>query len=362
MADIREFTRDDAKQVAALQTIVARSAEQAPPAGLAEYFERTFLDHPWADPEIPSLVYESDGEILGFIGAHVRRLLVDGEPRRGVYGGQFVTHPDARAGLAGALLLRRFLAGPQDLTLTDGATAVVRHMWERCGGRTIDLHSLGWMRVLRPWDPAARRLGDIRYGGPLATALGPAARLLDRATTKVPPLSLAPSPAGQKSRALEIDDLLDPPRVFRQRRITVDYDHEFLTWIFREMAAVESRGPLERRMVLTEEGRPAGWWIAYFPKGRLAQVVNLTATPSTVDLVVDHLLAEASQAGVSAVHGRLESPLFEALATRRCLIRPTTRVLVHSPDPALAEAAAAGNSTLSRMDGEWWMGHYRLFG
>jgi hypothetical protein len=80
---IRPVERDDLPTVASLFEAVMRSRGRQPPPRLAAYFARTWLDHPWADPEIPSLVYETpDGRILGFVGAHVRRLTFDGRPVR----------------------------------------------------------------------------------------------------------------------------------------------------------------------------------------------------------------------------------------------------------------------------------------
>ena len=79
---------------------VSTSSSRAPargrlhPGSLA-HFARTFLDHPWADPEIPSLVCEAaDGRICGFIGCHVRGSSSTAAPIRVACGGQLVTDPD----------------------------------------------------------------------------------------------------------------------------------------------------------------------------------------------------------------------------------------------------------------------------
>jgi hypothetical protein len=56
---------------------VVRSGSPDPPPQLVEYFERTLLDYPWVVPTIPSLVcVNSAGEIVGFLGSHVRWLRV----------------------------------------------------------------------------------------------------------------------------------------------------------------------------------------------------------------------------------------------------------------------------------------------
>src|SRR5712691_2027348 len=153
---IRRCERDDLPGVATLYEQVVRSGTRSPPPRLAEYFERTFFEYPWADPEIPSLVYEdAGGRIVGFLGSHVRRLRLDGHPTRLACGGQLVVEPDVRTTAVGAFLFRAYLAGPQDITITDGANESVRRMWAASGGETALLKSMVWTRTLRP----------IRYGG-----------------------------------------------------------------------------------------------------------------------------------------------------------------------------------------------------
>ena len=151
MGVIRPLQRDDIAAAAALYELVARSTTRTPPPGLVDYFERTFLDYPWADPEIPSLVHaEDDGSITGFLGSSVRRLVFDGRPIRLGVSGQLVTDPGVRSRAVGAFLMKAYMDGPQDLTLTDTASAPVRRIWEGVGGETFSLACMGWVRVFRP--------------------------------------------------------------------------------------------------------------------------------------------------------------------------------------------------------------------
>lgn len=81
MSEIRPCERDDLQQVAALYELVMRSGSSTPARGLDSYLERVLFDQPWADPEIPSLVFvDGGGRILGFQGSSVRRALFDGRP------------------------------------------------------------------------------------------------------------------------------------------------------------------------------------------------------------------------------------------------------------------------------------------
>ena len=152
MASIRPFERADLPAVASLYELVARSGSRMAAPGLERYFEDTFFDHPWADPEIPSLVFvDDDGGVGGFIGSSVRRLEFRGAPIRLGVAGQLVTEPKARNRAAGMFLMKEYLAGAQDLTVTDTASDVV----ERLGARQqLEAEHLG----VEP--DASRQIGD----------------------------------------------------------------------------------------------------------------------------------------------------------------------------------------------------------
>ena len=138
-------------------------------------------------------------------------------------------------------------------------------------------------------------------------------------------------------------------------RLRPDYDEGYLRWLLAELATVERRGELTARLVRGEGGRVLGWYIAYFPRGGIAQVLQVAAQGDDVGVVLDELFAHASAASVAAVSGRLEPHLVDAVSDRRCIIRRTSKVLVHAKDPEITRAVLAGESFLTRLDGEWWM-------
>ncbi|MBV9466026.1 MAG: hypothetical protein JO206_02925 [Solirubrobacterales bacterium] len=60
------------------------------------------------------------------------------------------------------------------------------------------------------------------------------------------------------------------------------------------------------------------------------------------------------------MRGRVEAPLLESLGRRGCLMHFTGEALIHGGDGELSDAILSGSSLLSRVDGEWWMGHHVL--
>jgi hypothetical protein len=338
-----------------------RSGRPDPPSGLVTYFERTLLDYPWADAEIPSLVHlDAAGSIVAFQGSHVRRARFDGHPIRVACAGQLVAHPDARASAVGALLVRAYLQGPQDLTITDGATEQMRQMWTLLGGEMAHLSCISWTRVLRPWRFAFDRLMHARGRQPGAARQTLA--MLDRASTKVGRLLPPPSAPDVSAERLTPSALIEHlPLIGDHVRLCPAYDDSYLEWLFGELAAVTVRGTLIAHLVREpRRARSLGWYVYYLQPAGTAQVLQIAAADRDVGPVLDHLLHHAWSGGAAAVRGRVEPRLLEPLARRRCVLHFTGDALMHSANQEILGAVASGNSLLTRLDGEWWMGHHVL--
>ena len=312
---------------------------------------------PWTDPGIPSLAYEADdGRILGFIGSHVRRLVLDGRQIRMGCAGQLVSDPAHRRLAIGARLLRAYLSGPQELTITDGATDVVREMWTHSGGYAAYPGSLVWTRLLRPLRAVGDRWLEIKRRNRWRRVAGVAWPLVDG---PIAPITKPPAhPAGVATEGLTPRAVLEhQPEVLGDARLRVDYDETFLEWLFREMAAVRTRGTLRRRL-LRRNGDLLGWYVAYLKPRGLSEVVDITAKKGELGVVLDCLFAEGWRCGAAALEGRLDPGLYESVSSRRCLLRYGTWALFHSRDPDALAAISLGSSALTRLDGEWWMGHH----
>ncbi len=357
---IRPFRTEDMGQVVGLFEQVFRSGSRAAPPGLAAYFQRTLLDQPWADPEIPSLVYQSeDDRVVGFVAAHIRRLRFHGRRIRVACGGQLMADPTSANRAVGALLLRRFLAGPQDLTITDSATTSTQRMWKGLGGRASYARALRWVRLLRPWgylgDRLLARLGSER----LARGARPLWAALDGATDWVPGIALERLPAGTRAVELTPDLLLECLESAGSSFVVrPDYDRAFLEWLFEEMSAVRVRGRLVKALIRDRRGMPIGWFVYYLNRGGVGEVMQIGGTGRGTAAAIDHLLLHARAHGATAVVGRLEPALLEPLSQREIFVRPALAgLLVHSQDPALLLALESDRALLSRMEGETWMGY-----
>lgn len=348
---VRPLERGDVPAVARLLERHAAGGGSSPPAPVEDHVAHTLLDHPWADPELPSLVYaDGDGAIVGLLTTYARRLVLDGRPLRMRVGGGYIVDDRHRRRGIGAELVRALVAGPQDLILADGANDAARRHFTALGGRTLEHASIGWRRVLRP--AAATSARYVRRGAPVRRTTAALARPLDALLDAVPPVRRRVRPArpattGEPLTAETMTKLVADSG----RRLRPDYDPEFLDWLFAELAPV---GPV-RTLVRDDAGAPVGWYV-YAPGDR-AQVLQLGACgPGLTGAVLDHLLADAHARGAAVVEGRMEPDLADVLRTRRATLFPTTWTLVHCADPETHALLASSDGMLSRLDGEWWIG------
>ncbi|MCC6309867.1 MAG: hypothetical protein IT345_03005, partial [Trueperaceae bacterium] len=147
---IRPFEPDDAAGVASLWQYWFRGKTRVPDPGLVELVRRMYVEYPSADADVRPLVAEDErGKLLGFLGVTAMPVMVDGEERTlaGIF--PSVVDPEAPTAVA-AFLLRKFLAGPQAFTFSDGGHVKFERIWELLGGSIAQMQSLRWVKVFRP--------------------------------------------------------------------------------------------------------------------------------------------------------------------------------------------------------------------
>jgi hypothetical protein len=352
---IRPFEASDLHVVADLYARVIRGEAKASPALVAD-LENLLLKCP-SLPDLPSLVAE-DGAIVGFLGVHARTFLFDGAPIRLAAGAQLVTEPQSRRHAPGLLLLRQFLAGPQDLSVADGANAAVRKIWEALGGETYHLGCARWTRLISPFrfvgTVLGRRRGAFaraaRWALPLWAALDLAGRRLPMARARPPERGGEPVPLTPGLFAAEL------PRLARGLRLRPDYSKAFAEWLFAALAAVRVRGTFHAWAVPGESG-PLGWFLYYMSADGIASTMHVFAAPGLEECVFDHLVEHARRHGARAVQGRLD-PVALACAERHKLIfqyPDASLTLLHAKRSEITHSIHTGQGLLTRIDAEYWM-------
>jgi hypothetical protein len=349
MARVRPLERGDLPAAARLMKagLPGRTADEG-------FLGATLVDQPWADPELPSLVAEArDGEVVGFVGVQARRLRYGTRSLRGVCCSHLVVAPGGKAGPAGALLLAKLLAGPQDVTWSDSATEGVVRVWNACGGHADHTRSCDWMLVLRParWLESIVRAAIRRE--PLGRAVLPVGALpfhaagprLARRAHPAPRSDVSSAPVAPEALVELLPGMLDGV-------LRVDYDVAYLEHLFAQVEA--TNGSLARRVV-RRDGRPIGWY-AYISRPRgVSRVLHVAAAPREIDAVVGDLVTQARGAGSAVLAGRLEPHLSDPIRRRFAAVGFARLPVIHARDPELDALLATGSSLLTQLDSEWYV-------
>lgn len=355
---VRPVERRDLAQVATIYERVMRSGTDRPPPGLEGAFARQFFDNPHADPALPSLVWEEDGKVEGFIGVHVRRLSFRGAPIRLACAGQFVVLPESRPRGAGARLLRAFLSLPHDLAITDGATPEVLSMWKSLGGWPSPFGNMTWRRTFRPWISAEHRVeGRFPAAHAPLSLLEPAVRVLDGATRAVTGTRFrAPEIASTRREPLTARTMLEGIELLsRTLDVVPRYDAQYVDWLFGQLAAIQSRGVFRAHLVRGSDRSIHGWYLYFLKEGDVSQVLEVAALPGHESTVLRQLFEDADSSGAAAVEGRVEPALIEPLAGLRATLDfAPSRAVMATSNTALAAAIESGNALLTRLAGEHW--------
>jgi hypothetical protein len=355
MSKIRALAPDEIDQIAELYRFVDKSDWRIPPGEVPLWLRRTLFDDPWADPEIPTLVHVEDtGEITAFIASHVRRMRFDDTTIRLAAGGPLIVHPDARNRAVGPRLWRQYLDGPQELTISDGASDEMRQIFELIGGQLLHPSSIAWARVFAPFSFMAARLLHFRPRAKRASARLSAG--LDYLSARSIRYFRRPDAATTSTEALTPSLMLEYlPTLTRSLRLFPDYDASYLNWLFAELHHNRTWGIPVKRLVRDRTGRVLGWYVYFLLAGEGCQVVHVAALPRHVGEVLDSLFADVAARGGAGAQGRVEPALLACLAARGAQFRYSARSLVHSSRPDLLAALTSGRAMLTRLEGDWWM-------
>lgn len=316
MGGIRLYTQADATEVLALH---ARTMPAPTPAS-TDYHEvlygKALFDNPWSDADLPSLVYEHRGAVAGFLGVVARPMTFAGRRIRAAVSVRFMVDPDSRvAPVAAAALHRRFLRGPQDLSLIENANVAARRVWEGTPGVVmVPLGSISWS----------------------ATAVA------------------APAPSGA-DRALGAAELLDCIRSAAEPyTLKPVYDEQSVSWLLGFLDAARYRGTLRCRLVPDERGGTRGWFVYHGNPDGYNGVLALRSVPGGAHRTLDSLLRDAHlSGGATRTVGRLDPGILGAVADRGAELSPGPWTFAYSTDPRIALSLVAGDAFFTRLDGEF---------
>jgi ribosomal protein S18 acetylase RimI-like enzyme len=355
---VRHLAEADIPKAADLYwTFLAKEEGTAPPSVWSSFRELYFAN-PLVDRGFPSLVYEDNsGRIVGFLGVIGRNLSICGRSIRSAFGGNLVVHPDARSSFAAARLLDVYTKGPYDLLQADSANDNGRRLLDRLGFRTIPALNIHWVRPLRPAHYLAYY--GSRTTGPLASTVKLAAKpfcsIADAIAERLPGSPLRLTKSTLKAGELDIDMHLHCMAEFRKGySMWAEYDADSLKWLLDYMDRTPRRGRLRKLFLRNDTEQIVGYYVYYVQPGGIGEVIQIGGDPRFTKLVLDHLLADAMEHGVIALHGVVDLRRMADFSDKGCFF--TCRggwALAYSKTPELLDVLERGDALLSRLDGEW---------
>ena len=356
MTAVREFRIEDISQVVALHGRVFGESRTRPPQALAAYFEEILFKSPWRDAALPSLVAAKNGHITGFLGVVPRPMTLRGRNLRVAVCTQFMVDPQHRIDLAAIQLLKAFFAGPQDLSLADGANDDARRMWIALGGAAPLLYSLHWLRPLRP-ARYAFSLIERRASFPLAVIGRSLAALADAAIARLPASQLHEEDGEVTEEPLQSAAMVAHlPEAMSGTALQPTYDARALGWLLEQAARKTRHGTLRASAVLDRQRRLVGWYLYYVRAGGVSEVIQLAARDGSFNRVLQRLVVDAWRHGATAVRGRLDPRFAQELSDHHCWFRrESSWTLIHSRQTDIAATIQQGDAFLSRLEGEWWL-------
>ena len=352
MATVRPCVAGDIEDVAALFMRVFRGTDEPAPASMRSYFADLYLGNPWVDPGRPPVVaIDGDDRVVGFIGALPMPLRMRGRKLDGVIGGSFMVDRELADPLAAVQVLRRFLGGSQDIAMTDTANPVAIRFWERLDGHVAHFQSMRWLVALRP-AALGVALADRDRSRPLARAIAPAAKLVDRvAARRVRPS--APAAVLRESSVAAVFDVLEA--LADDGQLGFGGTLAEFEWLVEMMRRRTHFGPLHLLTVHRNSANPVGA-VLYFPNRRgVGQLVVATAAQSHHGAVLHAVLRHAYDMGSVGLMGHADARLAIEMRHLPCayLYRNDFTVL-HSREPSLVDPLCAGDVAMTRLTGEWW--------
>jgi hypothetical protein len=359
MPGVRPLVEDDVPQVAELLWRILHERKGASPPGLRVYVRELFLGNPWLEDGIVSRVCEdSSGKIVGFFGVVPRRMTFQGKTIRLAYGSNFVLDPASRVSMAAIQLVKTFMKGAQDVSITDSANESSRQLLRSLGFAVVPIYSLQWARPLRPSLyalQAVARLKKSRFVASLGTISKPFCVPLDGLMARIPLSPLRQTPPLTTGEDLTPDALLNCLATIPGRQLLLpEYNKETLEWTLGFLARRKTFGDLRSVLVREKDGKIIGWFIYYLSPGMVGEVVQIGAAGPSTSKVLDHLFYDAWKLRLIGLHGRMEPQFMEELTKKSCFFfRNGSWTLVYSSRPELAALFQSGTAFFSRLDGEW---------
>ncbi len=263
---------------------------------------------------------------------------------------------ESHKGNAAIELSRRCFAGPQDISYTDGVSKGAVQLWYAAGALPAYIQSFNWARILRPARIGAKAFGRLGPLGAVARAVaGPVDYLISR--LPVGALRLPSSPL--ESRQVSPDEMLAVMKEAGPRELLRPvYSQPSFGWLLATIQSPPHAGKLRALAMRDAKGAPCGWCIYLVRPSGMGFVLQIASRRrDQFGAVLRALFRDAWLEGCTDVRGSAIPKHLIELTAEYCLFRQAEPcVALHSRDKELANDIRTGDASLSRLDGNSWIG------
>ena len=284
-ACLRAFRQEDIAQVVDLHGRVFGPSQAFTPSELGRYIEKILFDSPWRDEALPSLVaLDAEGRISGFLGVVPRPMVFRGRRIRAAVGTQLMVDPQHQGRMTAGRLIKAFLSGPQDLSLSDGANEQARRVAMGLGVETALLYSMHWTRPLRPAGYLLSQMQGRTFLRPMAAGARRLGPVIDAVAARIHPNRFHQQPADVEDGPLELAAMLAHfPGVCQESSLMPLYDARSLAWLLGQASQKARHGKLRTRAVLDGRHRLIGWYLYYIRPGAVSEVIQVASSKGSFD-------------------------------------------------------------------------------
>lgn len=354
MGKVRKFEISDIEQVIDLNIKSFKRSKDLSREQQYEIFKEVCFNNPWYNDNVRSLVYEdSNGRIKGFLGVIPRSFNFHGE---NILVGVSQHLMVDQVPLASLQLFKEFLAGPQDLSVTDMAVDIGKPLWERLGGETIYLHSIYWRKPIKVLSFFSSMVLPHAYNRKYFAPVKLMLQLAERATAKIPISILKFDNSGFLLKILYENDFLQNIESFQKNKSLIPvYNANSLSWLFRRLSNEKRFGEFQKVKVLSEKDELLGWFLYNLLKDGTSHVLQIVANDNTIETVLKALFYDAYSKGAIELLGRLDPGFMKTFFDHKCLFMPGRNwMLAYSRNKEIINSLHNNNVFFTRLEGDLW--------
>ncbi|NKL02365.1 hypothetical protein GFM02_29950 [Rhizobium leguminosarum bv. viciae] len=360
MSHIRSLQPADIDQVATLYLDTFFRLGKKTSLDLMACLAEFYLSGPTADPEIPSLVHINDkGAISGFVGVNVVPMTFSDKRLRAAFCGALMVRGREQDPMAGARLLKAFLSGRQDLSLSETANTTSLEMSRALRGVAFASYSLEWMRILRPaafaCDMALRKSPLRKWAVPVARGLD---RLHEWSGFAGGRIGKGVAQTTKAVKYVDAGTFADSIEILTSHyQMRPHWPDRLLRHVVGEAFEKPLYGVPIAALVMAPNGSPIGAYLYHLREGGVGRVLQILALPGREGKVIDCLLADADERGAAGLRGRTHPILMEAMLGRRMLFANASNTILFSHDEAIIDCFRRGKAFVNGLAGESWGRH-----